>query len=240
MSNDVDARKRIRQMINFILQEAQEKAEEINYKSNEEFQIEKGRIINPERLKINQEFDHKIKDLEIKRKIEYSTQVNDARLQVLKRRGELMSKIENETFDKLQSLKSDKNNYKEILTRLIIQSLIRIDESDVLVKCVKEDYDICKSVMSNAESRYKELWKKEVGTEAKIRVTLDSKNFLPNSRIGGVEASARGNRIILDNTLPARLNVGKDSLLPLLRGHLFGVQEHIGVIYEEEDRKDDQ
>ena len=69
MSDDKDAKKRITQMINFILQEAREKADEIRMKADEEFQIEKGRILNPERLKLNQEFDRKFKDLEIKQKM---------------------------------------------------------------------------------------------------------------------------------------------------------------------------
>jgi len=56
---DADAAKRIKQMINFIKQEAQEKAEEIRVKAEEEFQIEKGRILNPERLKLDHEFDKK-------------------------------------------------------------------------------------------------------------------------------------------------------------------------------------
>ena len=56
-------------MINFIYQEAREKADEIKMKADEEFQIEKGRILNPERLKLNQEFDRKFKDLEIKQKM---------------------------------------------------------------------------------------------------------------------------------------------------------------------------
>ena len=38
-------------------------------KADEEFQIEKGRILNPERLKLNQEYDRKFKDLEIKQKM---------------------------------------------------------------------------------------------------------------------------------------------------------------------------
>jgi len=51
-NGDADANKRIKQMINFIKQEAHEKAEEIRLKAEEDFQVEKGKIINPERLKI--------------------------------------------------------------------------------------------------------------------------------------------------------------------------------------------
>jgi len=102
---DTDANKRIRQMINFIKQEAQEKAEEIRVKADEEFQIEKGRILNPEKLKLNQEFDRKFKDLEIQRKIEFSTQINKARLEVLEKRGKLMQEIQQTAFQRLGDVK---------------------------------------------------------------------------------------------------------------------------------------
>merc|ERR1719220_2018207 len=128
MSDDKEAKKRITQMINFILQEAREKADEIRMKADEEFQIEKGRILNPERLKLNQEFDRKFKELEIKQKIELSTQINKARLRVLEKRGELMRTVENDTYKQLSSLKEDSGSYKELLKQLMIQAMIRIDE----------------------------------------------------------------------------------------------------------------
>merc|ERR1719220_1078429 len=127
MSDDKEAKKRITQMINFIYQEAREKADEIKMKADEEFQIEKGRILNPERLKLNQEFDRKFKDLEIKQKIELSTQINKARLEVLEKRGELMRTVEKDT-----------NKYKDLLKTLMIQGFIRIDEEVVVVRVVKE------------------------------------------------------------------------------------------------------
>eukprot|EP01083_Nonionella_stella_P306774 1075624_1 len=76
-------------------------------KADEEFQIEKGRILNPERLKLNHEFDRKFKELEIKQKIELSTQINKARLQVLEKRGELMKQVENSAYKRLSSLKNN-------------------------------------------------------------------------------------------------------------------------------------
>merc|ERR1719361_579846 len=129
--------KRITQMINFIYQEAREKADEIRMKADEEFQIEKGRILNPERLKLNQEFDRKFKDLEIKQKIELSTQINKARLEVLEQRGKLMKEVENDTYKRLSSLKSDANKYKETLKRLMVQGFIRIDEETVTVRLLR-------------------------------------------------------------------------------------------------------
>eukprot|EP00483_Globobulimina_turgida_P000867 UN00868 len=223
MSDDKDAKKRITQMINFILQEAREKADEIRMKADEEFQIEKGRILNPERLKLNQEFDRKFKDLEIKQKIELSTRINKARLRVLEKRGELMKQVEDEAYNRLSSLKNDKNRYKQLLKKLMIQGLIRIDENIVVIRVVKEDIDLAQAVFNDAVSEYKKIWKNEVGAEDPISATLDRSRFLPSAAIGGVSVYARHNKICLDNTLSARLSVCQQALLPILRGRLFGV-----------------
>lgn len=138
-------------------------------------------------------------------------------MEVLQRRGELMNQIENETFEKLKDVRNDKNKYKELMTRLIIQSLIRMDESEVVIRVVKEDQALAQSILKDAVARYKKLWRDQVGEEAKIKASLDTREFLPNSAIGGVEVSARQNKIILDNTLPSRLTVSRASLLPILR-----------------------
>jgi V-type H+-transporting ATPase subunit E len=68
----------------FISQEAQEKADEISVKAEEEFNIEKGRLLQTEKLKIDNYYDRKEKQVELQRKIQHSTQLNSARLSILK------------------------------------------------------------------------------------------------------------------------------------------------------------
>jgi len=174
---DTDANKRIRQMINFIKQEAQEKAEEIRVKADEEFQIEKGRILNPEKLKLNQEFDRKFKDLEIQRKIEFSTQINKARLEVLEKRGKLMQEIQQTAFQRLGDVKKDTKQYEELLRKLIIQGLIRIDEAQVKIQCLKEDLNLLQNIVVKAVNDYKAIWKKEVGEESQVEVSVETEKF---------------------------------------------------------------
>merc|ERR1712062_436348 len=50
--SDADVHKQIKHMMAFIEQEANEKAEEIDAKAEEEFNIEKGRLVQQQRLKI--------------------------------------------------------------------------------------------------------------------------------------------------------------------------------------------
>ena len=56
-------------MVAFIEQEANEKAEEIEAKAEEEFNIEKGRLVQEQRLKIMEFFEKKEKQVELKRKM---------------------------------------------------------------------------------------------------------------------------------------------------------------------------
>ncbi len=50
-------------MMAFIEQEANEKAEEIDAKAEEEFNIEKGRLVQQQRLKIMEHFERKEKQV---------------------------------------------------------------------------------------------------------------------------------------------------------------------------------
>ena len=61
----------------FIEQEANEKAEEIDAKAEEEFNIEKGRLVQQQRLKIIEYYERKEKQVELQRKM-YARIFNNA------------------------------------------------------------------------------------------------------------------------------------------------------------------
>lgn len=67
--NDAAVQKQISIMISFIEKEAQEKASEIRVKSDEEFTIEKARIVQSQKQKITQEFEKKEKQVLINKKM---------------------------------------------------------------------------------------------------------------------------------------------------------------------------
>lgn len=56
-------------MMAFIEQEANEKAEEIEAKAEEEFNIEKGRLVQEQRLKIMEFYEKKEKQVELQRRM---------------------------------------------------------------------------------------------------------------------------------------------------------------------------
>lgn len=69
MGMDDEAGKELRKMVAFIMQEAAEKSREINVKADEEFNIEKAKLVRQETTAIEQQFERKIKQAEVKRKM---------------------------------------------------------------------------------------------------------------------------------------------------------------------------
>jgi len=70
---DEEVQKQLKQMVSFILKEANEKAEEIKVKANEEFNIEKQRLLQAERVKILKDYEKKNKQVEIQKKLPIRT-----------------------------------------------------------------------------------------------------------------------------------------------------------------------
>merc|ERR1711970_1687637 len=90
--SDAQVSKQIEHMIAFIQNESQEKVDEIHAKADEEFQIEKGRLVNQQRVKIIDHYTRKEKQLEQQKRLQQSKFINDGRLKVLKARESLFTK----------------------------------------------------------------------------------------------------------------------------------------------------
>ena len=153
-TSTLKSKARYQLMINFVLQEAREKCDEIALKTEYDFITEKEKSLIPELKKLNIEYNNKCKEIDIKRKIEKSTQHNKARLKLLETRNDLMEKLEKESIKKLSDVKNNKNSYTKIISDLIVQSLIRINEKKIVIKCTKSDVDIVKSTVNKSVKQY--------------------------------------------------------------------------------------
>nr|XP_023412932.1 V-type proton ATPase subunit E 2 isoform X2 [Loxodonta africana] len=140
--SDVDVQKQIKHMMAFIEQEANEKAEEIDAKAEEEFNIEKGRLVQTQRLKIMEYYEKKEKQIEQQKKIQMSTVRNQARLKVLRARDDLIS------------------------------GLLRLLEPRVLVRCRPQDVLLLESAMQRAIPDYMAVSQKGVEVHVDQEVSL--------------------------------------------------------------------
>nr|ABD98757.1 putative vacuolar ATP synthase subunit E [Graphocephala atropunctata] len=214
--SDADVQKQIKHMMAFIEQEANEKAEEIDAKAEEEFNIEKGRLVQHQRLKIMEYFERKEKQVELQKKIQSSNMLNQARLKVLKVREDHVRNVLDEARKRLSQFSKDSAKYSEVLKSLTVQGLLQLLEPNVVLRVREADIGLCESIMPNITDDYNKISKMEVN------IKLDQDSFLPVECCGGVELFAQRGRIKISNTLEARLDLIAQQLVPQVRNALFG------------------
>ncbi|XP_074655418.1 V-type proton ATPase subunit E-like [Tubulanus polymorphus] len=214
--SDQDVQKQIQHMMAFIDQEANEKAEEIDAKAEEEFNIEKGRLVQQQRMKIMEFYERKEKQVELQKKIQNSNLLNQARLKILKAREEHIQNVIEDARCRLVHIANDKNKYKAVLLGLISQGLCKLGEDEVSVQCRQEDLNIVRDCLPAAINKCKELIKKDV------KASMDTENFLGSETSGGVILLANKGKIKVVNTLDKRLELMSGQMLPEIRNSLFG------------------
>ncbi|CAH0677869.1 unnamed protein product [Spodoptera exigua] len=214
--SDADVQKQIKHMMAFIEQEANEKAEEIDAKAEEEFNIEKGRLVQQQRLKIMEYYEKKEKQVELQKKIQSSNMLNQARLRVLKVREDHVRNLLDEARKRLADVPKDEKLYSELLTALTVQALFQLMEPAVTLRVRQVDKSLVESVLSKAQNDYKAQIKKD--TVLKV----DTDNWLSPDTCGGIELIALKGRIKICNTLESRLELIAQQLLPEIRTALFG------------------
>jgi len=224
--DDDEVQKQLDHMVKFIYREADEKAAEIQNKAQEEFSIEKSKLVQDEKLKITKEFERKEKQIEVKKKIMYSNELNQSRLKILKAREEGVQKLLSIAHQKLGQVSKDQTFYKRLLKDLIVQGLLKLQEPKVELVCRREDKQLVESVLHEAIEEYKKKSHKTV------EVTIENKTYLPSGPekvdkegeicSGGVVLSTNDGKIICSNTLDARLSMAFEQNLPAIRTALYG------------------
>lgn len=214
--SDADVQKQIKHMMAFIEQEANEKAEEIDAKAEEEFNIEKGRLVQQQRLKIMEYYEKKEKQVELQKKIQSSNMLNQARLKVLKVREDHVGSVLEECRRRLGEVTRDSSRYGDILSALITQGLLQLMEANVVVRGRQADAQLIQNILPSAVEAYKSTSGKDVV------VTLDTDFYLPADSTGGVELVTQSSRIKVSNTLESRLELIAQQLIPEIRNSLFG------------------
>uniref|UniRef100_A0A7N0RBG7 Uncharacterized protein n=1 Tax=Kalanchoe fedtschenkoi TaxID=63787 RepID=A0A7N0RBG7_KALFE len=223
--NDGDVSKQIEQMVKFIRQEAEEKANEISVSAEEEFNIDKLQLVEAEKKKIRQEYERKEKQVEVRKKIEYSMQLNASRIKVLQAQDDVVSSMKEAASKKLLNVSQDYQLYKKLLKDLIVQSLLRLKEPSVLLRFRKADQDLVADVIDSAKEEYAE--KANVYAP---EIFLDNQIYLPPAPThqyahgpfccGGIVMASRDGKIVCENTLDARLDVMFRKKLPQIRKQL--------------------
>lgn len=163
-------------MTAFIKQEATEKAREIEIKANEEFAIEKSKLVRQETDAIDTAYQKKFKQATMSQQITRSTVANKTRLCVLGARQELLDDIFTAAEQRLDEAAKDKGRYEGVLKGLILEGFYAMNESDLQIRARKADHELVRKAIEAAAAEYKETTGKEV------RATIDETDDLPEGR----------------------------------------------------------
>ncbi|KAG0614864.1 hypothetical protein M758_6G209800 [Ceratodon purpureus] len=172
--NEAEVNKQIQQMVHFIRQEAEEKANEIAVSTEEEFNIDKLQMVDAEKKKIRADYDRKERLVTLRKKIENSTQLNAQRLRYLHAQDDLLRRMRDAAERQLATISNQQGPYAKFLEALIIQGLLRLREPSVQIRCRKDDLHLVQAVIQSACEIYANKATVEVP-----KVIVDDKVFLP-------------------------------------------------------------
>ncbi|CUA70747.1 V-type H+-transporting ATPase subunit E [Rhizoctonia solani] len=216
--NDEEVAGELNKMVAFIRQEAMEKAREIKVKADEDFNIEKSKIVRAETLAIDAEYAKKRKQAETALKIAQSTQTNKSRLKLLHAREQHLSDLFTNARNQLLDLSKDEQKYEDLLKSVIVQGLLSLLEPLATVYSREKDVALVQKAVQAAQAEYKDISGRDV--------QVDVEGNLPENSAGGVKLISGNRRITIDNTLDERLRLLEDRMLPEIRTDLFGKNEN--------------
>ena len=169
---DTQVTTELRKMTAFIRQEALEKSREIHLKADEEFSIEKSKLVRAETSRIDAEFEKKTTQAGMTQQITKSTLANKMRLRVLSKKQEVLDGLFEDAQGQLKA-KGTGKGYEETLKGLILEGAYALNEKKISVRCRKEDDGVVKAAAKKASEEYKKKTKKEV------EIVVDAKERLP-------------------------------------------------------------
>ena len=177
-----------------------EKANEIYVKTEHDFSLEKQIKVHQAKLRIQAEYKQKEKDADTQRRIQRAIVSGEVRIRKMQKRDELVQKVKQAAIVKLASAAtSNPTAYAELLKKLIIQGLIKLNESRVEVQCREVDLPIVRKVLEPAAREYEKMILDSCKESIKVEVVLLEGKMLPGPTAtngsqtcaGGVKISAK-------------------------------------------------
>jgi V-type H+-transporting ATPase subunit E len=162
----------LNKMTEFIKREAYEKAREIELKADEEFAIEKSKLVRQETAAIDLSFEKRFKTAAMSQQIAKSNVTNKTRLRVLSAKQELLDSLFEKTGVELKKT-SESKSYPDIIKALILEAAYAMNEKTVLIRAREKDFDVVKKQMAAAQKEYK------TGVGKDVEFKLDDKTPLP-------------------------------------------------------------
>ena len=209
----------IKQMVNFIMQEAHEKVNELRIKTDHDFNLEKQKLVRDGKKKVDDEYVQKEKDLEVSQRVKRSEIVGSSRVKKMVARDSLLNDLHKTSLEKLAAFTKGKD-YPALLKKLIVEGLIKIEESAVEVIVRPEDKATVSKLLPEAVAEFKAAMT-AAGHTVSPKVTISETPLSSKLYIGGLVLTAAAGRITLNQTLDERLNQSFNDLMPSIRYQIF-------------------
>ncbi|KAK7204845.1 putative V-type proton ATPase subunit E, partial [Myxozyma melibiosi] len=184
--------------------------------ADEEFAIEKAKLVRSETANIDQVYERRTKQASLAQQITKSNITNKTRLRVLAARQEVLDQVFEEAASKLSAISANKDKYCVLLKDLMLEGAYILYEKSIVVSAREADYDLIKTGIPLVQEEFK----KAVGTD--LTITIDESNPIPAESSGGVILYGSAGKIAVTNTLDERLNLLNEESLPAIRTAMFG------------------
>lgn len=204
----------IQSMIDFIEREALEKVEELEAAAQEEYDVEKMRVVETEKSKIRAQHEKKKVQVDIDCRVSKANFSKNQRMRVMSERAKVMDSLYEATKESILKTISDENTYQNLLLLLIRESLLSIRAS-VTISCIEGDKKKISSLIPQVVDWYRNEMKET------ITLTVSDAALSKEEVWGGVLVSTPNGRIVCNNTLAHRAKTCFEEQLPTVRYHLF-------------------
>merc|ERR1711907_282028 len=211
------ANAQVTHMRDFILHEATEKADEIDAKAEQDYHVEKQRLVEEERLRIKKEYERREKNVELETKIANATETNKNKLLVLSAASAQVENTFSEAYEALKKVPGT-SEYEPLLVSLIQEGVKMLGLSEVKVMCRAADKAKVMSAIGKVGSGVK------INLDDTDLTTDNSVTNVDSQCIGGVLVSSMDGKVVVSQTLNARLQIAYDTALPVVKPVLFNQQ----------------
>lgn len=211
------AQAQVNHMREFIMHEAKEKAEEIQCKAEQDYTVEKQRLVEEEKLRIKKDFERRMSNVDLETKIANATENNKCKLQVLQSASAEVEKTFADAFEAMKKIPADSGAYAALLESLIKEGVKMLGLKEVKVRCRAAD----KGAVMAAISSVGQSVGASVSMDDEAITNDDSCVNVPKECIGGVIIVSPDGKIKCSQTLNSRLQVAYDTALPCVKPVLF-------------------
>lgn len=192
------------------MQEALEKVEELNIKAEEEYNIEKAKLVRQKTLIIEEDLIKRKKDFIRKRKAKKSIKTTNTILSFLEKKRNLLKEVFDETLEKIKKrIEEDSFFYRKMLKNFIIEGICLLSGNSFFILCLERDVSIVKEVLCEVKNQFEDL-----------SIEINNTSIAPNS-IGGVVVMNEEKNSWCSNTIAERIRISQVELLPSLNKILF-------------------